>query len=75
MIQKKNPKFWAINRAKRTLADTGGDFLFLVDHTDRDGLEHLEEGQEGFLCKAKIDITGLSREEIQTIKNESLVSR
>jgi hypothetical protein len=59
-----------INRAKRTLIDTGGNSLFLVDHTDRDGLEHLEEGQEGFLCKAKIDIVGLSREEIQTIKKE-----
>ncbi len=58
-----------INRAKRTLIDTGGNFLFLVDHTDKEGLEYLQEGQEGFLCKAKIDITGLSGEQINEIKN------
>ncbi len=37
-------KIKTINRAKRTLIDTGENFLFLVDHTDRDGLEHLKAG-------------------------------
>ncbi len=36
---------------------------------DKEGLEYLQEGQEGFLCKAKIDITGLSGEQINEIKN------
>ena len=60
-----------INRAKRTLIDIGGNFLFLIDHTDREGLESLTEKQqkESFLCKAKIDITGLDREDIIKIKN------
>ncbi len=58
-----------INRAKRTLIDTGGNFLFLVDHTDKEGLEYLQEGQEGFLCKAAIDVRGLTKERITQIKD------
>ena len=59
----------AINEAKRSLIDTGGDFLYIVDHTDRDGLNHLQNGQEGFLVKEIIDIRGLNREQINEIKN------
>ena len=58
-----------INKAKRSLIDTGGDFLYVVDHTDKEGLEHLERGQEGFLCKEIIDIRGFSKEQIDNIKN------
>lgn len=58
----------AINEAKRSLIDTGGDFLYVVDHTDKDGLNHLKNGQEGFLVKKIIDIRGLSKEDINNIK-------
>ena len=58
-----------INKAKRSLIDTGGDFLYIIDHTDRDGLNHLQNGQEGFLVKEIIDIRGLNREQINEIKN------
>ena len=58
----------AINEAKRSLIDTGGDFLYVVDHTDKEGLNHLKKGQEGFLVKTIIDIKGLSKKEINNIK-------
>ena len=61
----------AINEAKRSLIDTGGDFLYVVDHTDKDGLNHLKNGQEGFLVKEILDIKGLSKEEINEIKKVS----
>ena len=54
-----------INRAKRSLIDTGDNFLYVVDHTDREGLKHLKEGQEGFLCKEIIEITGFNRTDIK----------
>ncbi len=57
-----------INEAKRSLIDTGGDFLYIVDHTDKDGLNHLKENQEGYLVKEIIDIKGRSKEEINNIK-------
>lgn len=58
----------AINEAKRSLIDIGGDFLYIVDHTDKDGLNHLKNGQKGFLVKEIINIKGLSKEEINNIK-------
>lgn len=58
----------AINEAKRSLIDIGGDNLYIVDHTDKDGLNHLQNGQEGFLVKEILDIKGLSKEEINNIK-------
>ena len=58
----------AINEAKRSLIDVGGDSLYIVDHTDKDGLNHLKNGQEGFLIKEIINIKGLSKEEINNIK-------
>ena len=58
-----------INEAKRSLIDTGGDFLYIVDHTDKDGLKHLKNGQKGFLVKEAIDIRGLNKEQINDIKN------
>lgn len=58
----------AINEAKRSLIDVGGDSLYIVDHTDKDGLNHLKNGQEGFLVKEIINIKGLSKEEINNIK-------
>lgn len=61
----------AINEAKRSLIDTGGDFLYVVDHTDKEGLNHLKNGQEGFLVKEILDIKGLSKEEINEIKKVS----
>lgn len=61
----------AINEAKRSLIDTGGDFLYIVDHTDKEGLNHLKNGQEGFLVKEILDIKGLSKEEINEIKKIS----
>lgn len=61
----------AINEAKRSLIDIGGDNLYIVDHTDRDGLNHLKNGQEGFLVKEILDIKGLSKEEINEIKRVS----
>ena len=57
-----------INEAKRSLIDIGGNFLYVVDHTDKEGLNHLKNGQEGFLVKKIIDIKGLSKEEINNIK-------
>ena len=59
-----------INEAKRTLIDTGGDYLYVVDHTDSDGLEHLKKGQEGFLCKVILNVKGLNKSEIDEIKKE-----
>lgn len=59
----------AINEAKRSLIDIGGDNLYIVDHTDRDGLNHLKNGQEGFLVKEIIDVRGLSKEDISNIKD------
>lgn len=59
----------AINEAKRSLIDIGGNTLYIVDHTDRDGLNHLKNGQEGFLVKKIIDIKGLSKEQITNIKD------
>lgn len=61
----------AINEAKRSLIDIGGDNLYIVDHTDKDGLNHLRNGQEGFLVKEILDIKGLSKEEINGIKKVS----
>ena len=58
----------AINEAKRSLIDIGGDSLYIVDHTDKDGLNHLKNGQEGFLVKEIINIKELSKEEINNIK-------
>lgn len=58
----------AINEAKRSLIDIGGNNLYIVDHTDRDGLNHLKNGQEGFLVKKILDIKGLNKEEINNIK-------
>ena len=58
----------AINEAKRSLIDVGGDSLYIVDHTDKDGLNHLKNDQEGFLVKEIINIKGLSKEEINNIK-------
>lgn len=60
----------AINEAKRSLIDIGGNFLYVVDHTDRDGLNHLKNGQEGFLVKTILDIRGLNREQINKIKKD-----
>ena len=59
----------AINKAKRSLIDTGSNYLYIVDHTDRDGLNHLKNGQEGFLVKEIIDVRGLSKEDISNIKD------
>ena len=59
-----------INRSKRSLVDIGGDTLYLVDHTDRDGFDSLKDGQEGYRYAATVDIKGISSEEIQAIKNE-----
>lgn len=61
----------AINEAKRSLIDIGGNFLYIVDHTDKDGLNHLKNGQEGFLVKEILDIKGLDKEEINEIKKVS----
>lgn len=58
----------AINEAKRSLIDVGGDSLYIVDHTDKDGLNHLKNDQEGFLVKEIINIKGLSKKEINNIK-------
>ena len=58
----------AINEAKRSLIDVGGDSLYIIDHTDKDGLNHLKNDQEGFLVKEIINIKGLSKEEINNIK-------
>lgn len=58
----------AIIEAKRSLIDVGGDSLYIVDHTDKDGLNHLKNGQEGFLVKEIINIKRLSKEEINNIK-------
>lgn len=59
----------AINEAKRSLIDVGGDKLYIVDHTNRDGLNHLKNDQEGFLVKEILDIKGLSKEQIKNIKD------
>lgn len=59
-----------INKAKRSLIDTGGDNLYIVDHTDKDGFNHLRGNQEGFLVKTIIDIRGLDREQINKIKRD-----
>lgn len=59
----------AINEAKRSLIDTGSNYLYIVDHTDKDGLNHLKNGQEGFLVKEIIDVRGLSKEDISNIKD------
>ena len=58
-----------INRAGRTLVDTG-EGLYLVDHTDKEGIDNRKDNQEGFQCVAKIDTEGLRKEEIQELKKE-----
>jgi hypothetical protein len=49
-----------INRAGRTLIDTG-ESLYLVDHTDKEGIIDRKEGQEGFQCVVKISTEGLRK--------------
>ena len=58
-----------INRAGRTLIDTG-EGLYLVDHTDKEGIIKRKEGQEGFQCVAKIGTEGLRKGEIEELKKE-----
>ncbi len=58
-----------INKAGRTLVDTG-EGLYLVDHSDREGIENRTENQEGFQCLVKIDTEGLRKGEIEELKNE-----
>jgi hypothetical protein len=58
-----------INRAGRTLIDTG-EGLYLVDHTDKEGIIKRKEGQEGFQCVAKIGTEGLCKREIEELKKE-----
>ncbi len=60
-----------INRAKRTLIDTGQG-LYLTDHSDAEGLYRDKETGElkGFQVKLWIDTRNYSKEEIETTKNE-----
>lgn len=57
-----------INKAGRTLVDTR-EGLYLVDHTDKEGIDNRKDNQEGFQCVAKIDTEGLSKQQINDIKD------
>ncbi len=60
-----------INRAKRTLIDTGQG-LYLTDHSDADGLYRDKKTKEpkGFRVKLWVDTRDYTKEEINEIKNE-----
>ena len=53
----------------RDFADTG-EGLYLVDHTDKEGIDNRTENQEGFQCVMKVDTEGLNKKQIEDIKNE-----
>lgn len=60
-----------INRAKRTLIDTGQG-LYLTDHSDAEGLYRDSKTKEpkGFQVKLWVDTREYTKEEIETIKEE-----
>ena len=59
-----------INKAKRTLIDTG-DGLYLTDHTDKEGLYYDNEGNpKGFQVKLWVDTREYTKEEIELTKKE-----
>ena len=60
-----------INRVGTTLLDNGEGTMYLLDHTDREGIENRNpKKEEGFNCRLKFSTDGYTNEEIETIKNE-----
>ena len=54
-----------------TLLDNGEGTMYLLDHTDREGIENRNpKKEEGFNCRLKFSTDGYTNEEIETIKNE-----
>ena len=61
----------AINKTGTTLLENGEGTMYLLDHTDREGIENRNpEKEDGFNCRLKFSTDGYTNEEIQTIKNE-----
>lgn len=60
-----------INSTGTTLLDNGDGTMYLLDHTDREGIENRNPKKEdGFNCRLKLSTDGYTNEEIETIKNE-----
>lgn len=60
-----------IDRTGTTLLDNGEGTMYLLDHTDREGIENRNpKKQDGFNCRLKFSTEGYSEEEIKTIKDK-----
>ena len=59
-----------INRTGTTLLDNGEGTMYLLDHTDREGIENRKRGEEGFSCRLKFSTEGLSWKEIDLIRKQ-----
>lgn len=60
-----------INSTGTTLLDNGDGTMYLLDHTDREGIENRNPKKEdGFNCRLKLSTDGYTKEEIRTIKDE-----
>ena len=58
-----------INRVGTTLLDDGDGTMYLLDHTDREGIEtRNRRKQDGFNCRLKFSVDGYSEQEIDAIK-------
>ena len=58
-----------INRVGTTLLDNGDGTMYLLDHTDREGIEtRNRRKQDGFNCRLKFSVDGYSEQEIDAIK-------
>lgn len=60
---------YKINNAGRSLIETEYG-LYVVDHSDREGIDDRHENQEGFQCLAVIPAEKLSRKQINNLKNK-----
>ena len=60
-----------INKTGTTLLDSGEGTMYLLDHTDREGIENRNpQKEDGFNCRLRFSVDDYSNEEIETIKKE-----
>ena len=58
-----------INRTGRTLLEDGDGTMYLLDHADKEGIDNRDpKKHDGFNCVLKFSVAGLSREDINNIK-------
>lgn len=61
----------AINKAGTTLLYDGEDTMYLLDHADKEDIENRDRRKhEGFNCRLKFSVAGLSKDAIQEIKSK-----